>query len=338
MVLAYEGVALEDLPKTEVVEERRKQLFDAYIERMFRRPTRLKVERQYSEAQSIRWLNWLAQRMVQESQTVFFIEGMQPTWLQTNGKRILYRLGSFLIIGLIFGLIYGLIYGLIIGLIFGLSEVLIYGLIFGLISAWDKAEIKTVETLEWSWEKAKKGLISGLIIGLIIGLSYGLIPGLSYGLIPGLIIGLFFGLIIWLITGLISGMKGSAIATKTIPNQGIYRTARNAGIMGLIIGLISGLFFGLIGLIGLISGLIGLISGLFFGLIALILGGGKACIQHFTLRLILYRDGYIPWNYARFLDYAAERIFLQKVGGGYIFIHRLLLEHFAQMELEKVRR
>jgi predicted lipid-binding transport protein (Tim44 family) len=81
-----------------------------------------------------------------------------------------------------------------------------------------------------------------------------------------------------------------------------------------------------------------LIGGLSSGLIALILGGGKACIQHFTLRLILYLDGYIPWNYARFLDYAAERIFLQKVGGGYIFIHRLLLEHFAQMELEPVRR
>ena len=35
-------------------------------------------------------------------------------------------------------------------------------------------------------------------------------------------------------------------------------------------------------------------------------------------------------NHARFLDYAAERIFLQKVGGGYIFVHRTLLEHFAQ--------
>jgi hypothetical protein len=44
----------------------------------------------------------------------------------------------------------------------------------------------------------------------------------------------------------------------------------------------------------------------------------------------LWWYGYIPWNYARFLDYATERIFLQKVGG-YIFIHRLLLEHFAQM-------
>ncbi|MDJ0592593.1 MAG: hypothetical protein QNJ72_21810 [Pleurocapsa sp. MO_226.B13] len=43
----------------------------------------------------------------------------------------------------------------------------------------------------------------------------------------------------------------------------------------------------------------------------------------------------MPWNYARFLDYAAERIFLRKVGGGYIFIHRMLLEHFARMELEQ---
>ena len=37
-----------------------------------------------------------------------------------------------------------------------------------------------------------------------------------------------------------------------------------------------------------------------------------------------------PWNYDRFLDYAADRTILRKVGG-YIFIHRLLLDHFAKM-------
>jgi predicted lipid-binding transport protein (Tim44 family) len=74
---------------------------------------------------------------------------------------------------------------------------------------------------------------------------------------------------------------------------------------------------------------LGLIFGLVFGLV---FGGGKACLQHFTLRLILGIKGFIPWNYARFLDYATERVFLQKVGGGYIFIHRMLLEHFAQMK------
>jgi hypothetical protein len=55
--------------------------------------------------------------------------------LQTKDKRILYRLGSFLIGGLIFGLIYGLIDGLIDGLI--------SGPFFGIISAWG-SDIKTV--------------------------------------------------------------------------------------------------------------------------------------------------------------------------------------------------
>ena len=355
MVLAYEGVAVEDLPNNEMVEERRKQLFDAYIKRMFRPPTRLKVEQKYSEVQSIRWLTWLAQRMVQESQTVFLIEEMQPTWLPTKYttyKKILYRIAVFWIGWLILGLIIGLILGLIKGLTFGLINRVIsewisglsLGLILGLISAWGNLEIKTVETIKWSWIKAYNTLISGLIYNFIIGLIIGLIVVLIYGpiygsisgLIGGLIIGLIGGLTFGLINGLLGGMKGSAIATKTTPNQGIYRTAMNAGIVGLIVGLIFGLIFGLFS--GQSFALIirltyVLVYGLIFGSIAMIWGGGKACIQHLTLRLILYQNGYIPWNYARFLDYATEHIFLQKVGGGYIFIHRLLLEHFAQMEL-----
>jgi hypothetical protein len=59
--------------------------------------------------------------------------------------------------------------------------------------------------------------------------------------------------------------------------------------------------------------------------------GGLDVIQHYTLRVILWHRGHIPLNYIGFLNYAAERVFLQKVGGGYIFIHRLLLEHFATM-------
>jgi len=42
---------------------------------------------------------------------------------------------------------------------------------------------------------------------------------------------------------------------------------------------------------------------------------GFACVQHCILRLILYRTGSIPWNYARFLNYATERMFLQRIGG-----------------------
>ncbi len=74
----------------------------------------------------------------------------------------------------------------------------------------------------------------------------------------------------------------------------------------------------------------GLILGLFGG----IARSGTPVIKHLTLRLILYFNGYIPWNYARFLDYCTERMFLQRVGGRYRFIHKMLQDHFAQMEFE----
>ncbi len=66
-------------------------------------------------------------------------------------------------------------------------------------------------------------------------------------------------------------------------------------------------------------------------MIALWLGvfrSGIPVMQHISLRLVLWRKGYAPWNYALFLDYATNRLFLQRVGGGYRFIHDLLREHF----------
>jgi hypothetical protein len=67
-----------------------------------------------------------------------------------------------------------------------------------------------------------------------------------------------------------------------------------------------------------------LLSGLAFG--------GDAFIQHFILRFLLWRAGSLPWNYPRFLDYAADRILLRKVGGGYIFVHRSLQDYFASLD------
>jgi hypothetical protein len=105
----------------------------------------------------------------------------------------------------------------------------------------------------------------------------------------------------------------------------------------LVVGLAVGLIFGLPS--GLLSGLLsGLTNGLIFGLAAGLAYGGQACLSHLALRFVLWREGTMPLNYVRFLEYATDRIFLRRVGGGYIFIHRLVQEHFAANEAVLLER
>src|SRR6266545_1378766 len=186
------------------------------------------------------------------------------------------------------------------------------------------------------------GLLGGLVFGLLGGLVFGLLAGRGYGLLVGLILGLGVGRLdqiaivetfrwsweaVWsrwrlvLSVGLLGGLLGGLGVGLLV---GLFT--------GLLVGLLVGLFTG--PLIGLLVGLlVGLGSGLSFGLFLALRNGGFAVLQHYTLRWLLYRNGSLPLRLVPFLDYCAERIFLRKVGGGgYIFVHRLLMEHFVGLE------
>ena len=90
------------------------------------------------------------------------------------------------------------------------------------------------------------------------------------------------------------------------------------------------LIFAWIDSFGLGDGLsAGLVCGLFVGLIVGLNRGGAAAIKHYALRFVLWHNGDIPISFVKFLDYCAQIILLKKVGGGYIFIHRMLSEYFA---------
>lgn len=233
---------------------------------------------------------------------------------------------------------------------------------------WQRAE----EIQNWLVIELRKGLIVGvafaLILCLISSLFIGLYPiviilMLSINLKLGLIFALglssvfglsggFIGIVhfgIWgAIIGAISdGLTGPNLELRTVPNQGIRNAAFNSIVFALVGGLICGPIWGIFNLLGGVlitklaptaldwlsfSSINIFIAGLFCSLIP-----GAACLQHFTLRFILWCNDYAPWNYARFLYYANDRHFMQKVGSGYIFIHRMLMEHFAQMEFEQKR-
>ncbi len=71
----------------------------------------------------------------------------------------------------------------------------------------------------------------------------------------------------------------------------------------------------------------GIFGALLLGFLA---GGGVACVQHVCLRFVLWQSGVAPRNLAQILNYCVERRLLQRVGGRYRFLHRELLDHFAQ--------
>jgi hypothetical protein len=376
MALAYRGLPADGALEKGTPEERRKHLFDTYVERMMHRRG---ADSTYTSQQTRAWLAWLAQRMAQKAQTVFFIEGMQPDWLTDPAQLRLYTIGVRVLVGAILGVTFGLAGGLAVAfplgiaggavagigrgvgaalafIAFGASIGLVGGLIGGLIVGIAASvrgrvsptldRIEVIETLTWSWSKAGIGLVIGLAGGLASALIGSLAGGLNSGAGGQTAVITSIALAIGLGGGLLVGLTGREVGMRTSPNQGIRRSAQNALRVGLASALSGGVVIGLafgastaatvanpdLRLFTAIAwGLsLGVAFGLVFGLAGGTFFGGLAVIQHGVLRYLLRRGGHTPPGYARFLDYATERIFLRKVGGGYIFVHRLLLEYFAE--------
>jgi hypothetical protein len=332
MALAYRDIQSKDILTSGNFEIQRKHLFDTYVEHMFERHEHSKNE-MFKKQDVLRWLSWLARKMTEHNQIPFFIEGMQPTGLGQERQLTYYKWGIGLSIGLISGLFSGLVFGLIGGLYVGLFSGLVLGVTFGsLVGMNAKESIQTVDIVTWSLRNVK--LMTSLMFGMIIGVP--LMPVLGFifwafgGLLRGLVGGLVGGLIVWVMSGLsyglINGLNIQQVDQTSHPEQRLVFTMKNllcvVLLFGLLFGLTSGLIFG---------PLVGLITGLFFGMIFGYFYGGSTLIQHYSLRLTLFLNNLLPWKIVSFLDYCTDLIFLHRVGGAYIFVHRLLMEHFAAM-------
>jgi hypothetical protein len=361
VTVACAGQAQAPPPMSGNVAERRDHLFGSYVNQMLRRRA---TERRYTPEQTVHWLSWLADQMADHGQIVFYLEGLQIDWLPQRQRwaiRACYELVVGLVVGLAFGLLVALQSGLWLGQITGLFSGLVQGLYFGLIAGLCSGlvasvvaglvsgqEITRVETVRWSWSRIRNAWLLILTGVLGVGLVAGLVVGLLLDLPFGLGVGLVAGLVVGLLGVLRDGLSFGEIETRALPNEGIDRSARNAVVFGLGVWLAIVLVVVLVvvpfapvrfepfGLVGALLKLLYLemLYGLPFGLFVGLYAGGDACLKHLVIRLWLLRNRSSPWYYVRFLDYAAERILLRKVGGGYAFIHRMLLDYFAARYVE----
>lgn len=446
MSMAY-SLPSKDLPaqvlvsqEGENVETRRKYLFQTYIDAMFKRKG--KSHQPYKKEQTISWLSWLAQRMIQHNHTVFLIEEMQSSWLKGLGQHLAYLLSFCLVFGFftaLFPVIAWYAWGLlsedvaarlagkigfwvwVVGCIIwvfsigitdhftfdrrvkreqvqakekfvtrqALINVLIYGVMWSAIwgvmafalSLWQAVTvdypkegdqmspmilpavtgfiivvmvsmagskytitrvIRTAESVGWSWSGALKGCLWGFTGGGLWWCVWYLFwPPPSFDnarvafLMASLMIGVETGAILF-------GLHYRIIETKTVPNQGIILSIKNVckvsflcwGIYALTLWVFFVLFRSEWSFIcgGKWKGeLFSFLFSMSLVFISTLLVGGVDVLKHYILRSILCLTGQIPGRYAYFLNHASRLNLLQKVGGGYIFIHRLLLEHFAVM-------
>ena len=236
----------------------------------------------------------------------------------------------------------GAILGPICGLMGGLENKL--DTIIIVISSDELAEIIPEHTMAgqrpsniiqacfWSWKENPPGLIASLVGGIVSGLSIGLICGPFLGIIGGMIIGL---------APILLEIEPPEGLIPT-PNETIWRCGKTglrsalsswlmcmpfmALFAGLLIWLWSrqgdGLFLGM---------LAGLFLGPFIGLVQGLSSGLDVFVKHFVLRFILWLRDDLPWDLIAFLDEATERLLLRRVGRSYIFVHRILLDYFAEL-------
>jgi phospholipase C len=344
------------------------QLFSSFVDAMFKR----KGDARFSKEQTLSWLSWLAAAMTRKAQTIFYFESLGLDWLATSKERTFASIGIVTCCGLIVALMAWLgTTGILVGggLGWGWWGVLILTalvfpswLIAGLIAS--LTDLRPFQGLHFRFtgfrHRARKATRSGVLGGAFFGSLFSVIVAMFFWALNGsvlrpvLILGLPSFLLFGFFSWLMASITNTSIEAPQRPNQGPITSLKNAlfvvPIGGAFVGLVCGLILGVavyladpfnsigdfdiddaIDLLEFsLSGVIvGALGGVFGGLFA----GGLFGAKQRVLRFALWVTGSAPLKYSTFMDYAAERLLLHKVGGGYIFPHRSILMYFADLRV-----
>ena len=348
-ILAREGIDPLQWLQKQTTQARMDYLLDAYVERRLHevvKSQKYQPRQQPTAKQTRHWLVWLARQLREQSEDEFLIEKMQPSMIEGDQQNSLYELTSILILGFASMVIFGF-FGAT-ALAFGLggkssvSNTIFALIVIGFSIFWLSSmlgslavlgnPITTVEELEISFlnfdpKTFLAKLIKWIFIGVLLELSCGVIliiySSPSIFVLAPLIMCGFIGVI----TGLSDAFRKS-ITGSMKPNQGIRSSFKNTISLSFV-----SFFVSLLAVSFSSESLLFLMAVLWLSILfAGVMSSGFPCVQHFSLRLVLHWTNAIPWNYARFLNHCTDLLLLQRVGGRYRFIHKLVQEHFAAME------
>lgn len=184
LILAFRGTqTIKDLPKSGSAEKQR-QIFADYLRRML--ISRPDLPSRSSESFQ-RSLCWLARQMQQRSQTVFYLEQLQPDWLDEQWAQRLYRwVGVYLPMILIGICISVLVYVFLWSGSWPYLNIPVSTILLGgLIGWWQSQRQRPFDNKDVPLSKAtvswmKRAIIS-VVIGLVVVSSIEGVPSYSQG-------------------------------------------------------------------------------------------------------------------------------------------------------------
>ena len=286
-------------------------------------------------------LCWLACKLTNyNTPNVFLIEDMQPYWLSTTLSKYQYwflvNLLSLISLGspaFVLSSVHGSpASGMAGGFLIALFPVLIGSLIVDLNRIL-RVEVLRISLAFRSRKKIIREFLWTLPMLLVLAVLIGELIGDEMASKSSFLIGFSLAMFIWLLQSPVRYAKDNFKVRHT-PNQGILASIKNfllsfLGLYGAFcfVGILRNYLYE----VPVFPNTIGNAGLIIVPISCFYAFGGLSVVQHGSLRLILYLNGYIPWNYAKFLKYTTERRLTQQIGGSFRFIHRELLDHFAAM-------
>ena len=290
--------ARHDQESPEGLDSRRDQLLADYVDSRLYTAPKQPAPGPYLAEQMIRWLGWLGQGMRARNQSIFYIDGLQPDWLPNRYQQRMSAFGAAFITALV---------------------------------TW----LSTAPLLPLGYDLELRGFFARLTYPTRLAVGFGVV------LLPAAAL-----------IALVGGFDNRLVVRPPTPGAGIAACGRNAMVGGAATGAVT-LLIGALAVFGYDTLILPLIatraprllsyltdvsgfSAELWVLISLVLVlmvamrlGGASYIRHQLIRRLLVQAGATPADYQAFLDHASRLNLLRRRGGGYQFIHRLLLEHFA---------
>ncbi len=196
ITLAFQDKSPEDFLNAADPEEHGRWLFNTYVEQMLQRhPTKFSHRPQ----QLVKWLGYLADQMQRRGQTVFYLEQIQPDWIENIQWARFYKWFAVMLPGALIGALTGILCNVLLfhaGSIGVISIDAVYGTVMGYMFSGRKAPLSSSDGQPVSPGSAKKSFLTGqhiktvLFVGLITFFCMGMSKGWAAGMVNGIVLGL----------------------------------------------------------------------------------------------------------------------------------------------------